>query len=345
MSEVVKLFESKKMVKICAPMVRYSKLPFRSLVRKYNCDLCFTPMILANSFIQSNSARNNEFTTSSGDHPVIVQFAANNAHDFSSAAEMVAPFSDGVDLNCGCPQRWAMNDGYGANLLTKPELIRDIVLQVRNRIPHPFTVSTKIRILEDLKKSIDLCQQLEAAGVSFISVHARTPAQRHQPINIDALQTLRSCVKLPLVANGDVKSLEEAEKLHALTKCEGIMVARGILTNPALFAGFPVTPVDCIAQWVALGLQFEPNFQVFHHHLNFMLEKIIRKGDRIVFNNLKTTSQVITFLEEYFNIDFSQTTCSFAVIEECNYNGSYPKLKKSNNSALYEDYLENSCLF
>jgi len=60
-------------------------------------------------------------------------------------------YSDGVDLNCGCPQRWAVNDGYGVDLLRKPHLIRDLVLQVKNRIPGPYTVSVKLRILEDLR--------------------------------------------------------------------------------------------------------------------------------------------------------------------------------------------------
>jgi tRNA-dihydrouridine synthase 4 len=60
---VMELFENKEIVKICAPMVRYSKLQFRNLVKTYNCDLCYTPMILADSFCKSAKARNNEFTT------------------------------------------------------------------------------------------------------------------------------------------------------------------------------------------------------------------------------------------------------------------------------------------
>ncbi|GFO43578.1 tRNA-dihydrouridine synthase [Plakobranchus ocellatus] len=104
-SSPMDLFDDRKLVKICAPMVRYSKHAFRKLVRKYDCDLAFTPMIISDSFVRSIKARDTEFTTSKDDRPLIVQFAAKNSDEFASAAEIVAPFSDGVDLNCGCPQR------------------------------------------------------------------------------------------------------------------------------------------------------------------------------------------------------------------------------------------------
>lgn len=64
-------------------------------------------------------------------------------------------YSNGVDLNCGCPQRWAMQEGYGACLINKPELLRDVVLQTRNRIPAgDFSVSIKIRIHPDIRLAV-----------------------------------------------------------------------------------------------------------------------------------------------------------------------------------------------
>ena len=65
------------------------------------CDLCYTPMIMANSFVQSQKARDVEFTTNNTDRPLIVQFASSNIDEFATAAQLVQPFADGVDLNCG----------------------------------------------------------------------------------------------------------------------------------------------------------------------------------------------------------------------------------------------------
>lgn len=102
---------------IAAPMVRYSNLPFRLLVRKYNCRVAYSSMIIAESFVHSTRARNHEFHTNSQDRPLIVQFASNKAEEFAKATEIVRNYSDGVDLNCGCPQRWAMQENFGSALL------------------------------------------------------------------------------------------------------------------------------------------------------------------------------------------------------------------------------------
>ncbi|KAJ9586026.1 hypothetical protein L9F63_020323 [Diploptera punctata] len=285
-SVVLNLFNENKLVNVCAPMVRYSKLAFRTLTRRYNCHLCFTPMILADSFICSAKARSNEFTTNKEDRPLIVQFAAKDANQFAIAAEMVASYCDGVDLNCGCPQSWAMKEGYGAHLLDKPHLIRDLVLQVRNRIPGPFTVSVKIRIVEKFeifRNTIELCRMLEKVGISFLTVHARTPKQRHQPINTDALREIKSSIQVPLIGNGDIKTNDGAHNLQTYTGCDGVMAARGILSNPAMFAGYATTPFTCVEDWIAISKQTNVSFQCFHHHLVFMLEKVLPKSKRLIF--------------------------------------------------------------
>lgn len=111
------LFQNNDPVTIAAPMVRYSNLPFRLLVRKYNCQVAYSSMIIAESFVNSTRARNHEFHTNSEDRPLVVQFASNKADEFATATEIVRNYSDGVDLNCGCPQRWAMQENFGSALL------------------------------------------------------------------------------------------------------------------------------------------------------------------------------------------------------------------------------------
>lgn len=314
------MLKEPRMTKVCAPMVRYSKLQFRTLVRQYDCDICFTPMILADSFIQSEKARNNEFSTNNSDKPLIVQFAAKNVYDFLNAAELVAPYCSGVDLNCGCPQRWALKEGYGADLLKKPDFVKDLIYQVRNRIPHPFTVSVKIRLLKDIHKTINFCRILEKAGASFLTIHARTPEMRCEPINLDNLKLIRDSVKLPLIANGDVKSLENAENLYRESNCDAVMSARGILTNPALFSGYSVTPLNCVQDWLDITSTIPTPFTCFHHHLVFMLEKILPKKNRMFFNNLHNKTSVLEFLKDTYGLKpninpklFELTKCTFNI--------------------------------
>lgn len=85
-------------------------------------------------------------TIISDDTPLIAQFAANTVHEYLSSVEMVYPYVDGVDLNCGCPQRWAMQSGFGSALLQKPELMHDLTSAIRRNFPSPFSVSVKIRV-------------------------------------------------------------------------------------------------------------------------------------------------------------------------------------------------------
>ncbi|XP_058968110.2 tRNA-dihydrouridine(20a/20b) synthase [NAD(P)+]-like isoform X1 [Pocillopora verrucosa] len=297
----LELFEQKKIVRICAPMVRYSKLPFRTLVRRYGCDLAYTPMIVSDSFIKSVKARDMEFTTNAGDRPLIVQFAASNPKDFADAAEIVAPFSDGVDLNCGCPQRWAMQEGYGAKLIRTPALIKDIVRQTVGRIPG-FPVSIKIRIHDDLSKTVQLCQQAEKAGVAWITVHGRTTRQRGEPANWDAIKLIQESVLIPVVANGDIKTESDIINVHEKTGVSGVMAARGILNNPAMFAGYQSTPLQCVADWVDVALSLGIPFTNFHHHLIYMLEKVTTKADRRVFSELKSIPSVLEYLRVNYNI-------------------------------------------
>lgn len=133
-----------KRVNICAPMVRYSKLPFRQLVSTYETHITFTPMILAQEFCLSEKARHSDFSTNQEERgtfmmeesrptstnadnrsmrkvrgSLIAQFGGNNPFYLGHAAALVKNYVDGVDINCGCPQQWAYKEGIGSALLRK----------------------------------------------------------------------------------------------------------------------------------------------------------------------------------------------------------------------------------
>jgi tRNA-dihydrouridine synthase 4 len=82
---------------------------------------------------------------------LIAQFASPNGPSLADAAELISPYVDGLDLNCGCPQKWAYNEGIGCALLRKPELVGDMVRCVKDRMGWDFPVSVKIRIDPELR--------------------------------------------------------------------------------------------------------------------------------------------------------------------------------------------------
>lgn len=297
---VVELFENKKLVTVCAPMVRYSKLSFRMLVRKYGCDIAFTPMIVSRSFVESIKARNSDFTTCIGDRPLIVQFAAKNGEELADAAEITYKYSDGVDLNCGCPQRWALADGYGACLIDKPELVKDMIYQVKNRVcDSKYSVSIKIRIHDDIRETVELCKRAEKGGATWLSVHGRTKTQRSEPVDLESIKLIKENVAIPVVGNGDVFHLKDGIKLQEMTGVNGVMSARGLLQNPSLFTGTEGTTAACIKDWVDMSLSYGSTFTNMHHHLMFMLEGLMPKHERKLFNSYTSLTSVLDHLKNY----------------------------------------------
>ncbi|KAF0427427.1 tRNA-dihydrouridine synthase [Gigaspora margarita] len=270
---------TKPYINVCAPMVRYSKLPFRELVRGYNVDLAYTPMILAKEFKNSSVARDFDFSTSPTDSPLIIQFASNSPVELAKAAELVIGYVDGIDLNCGCPQKWALNEGIGANLMDKPELVKDM-----------------IRTIKEGKILLNI-------GVDFIAIHGRTRRQKStSPIDLDTIRLCKESLQIPVIANGNVFSLEDANILCENTKVDGVMTARGILKNPALFAGYESTPWECVDRFIKLSLGLGTTHYIFHHHLMYMFEDFMSNAERKTFNTLTSIPAIVDYLGEHYGL-------------------------------------------
>ena len=231
--------ETEKFICVSAPMVRYSKAPFRMLVQKYGVNLSFSPMILADSFVVSEKARAIDLpiVLDEDKSKLVVQFATNNADNFATAVKMVEPFCTGVDLNCGCPQQWAREEGIGAALLQKPELVSEIIRKGVLAASSHTGISAKIRIVDNSTiATVELAKRLEIMGASWITLHGRTvKASSNSPVQHDVIKAVKDSLQIPLIANGGISSLAEARQMYHLTGADGIMSAQGLLENPALF--------------------------------------------------------------------------------------------------------------
>lgn len=160
--------------------------------------------------------------------------ASPNGPSLADAAELISPHVDGLDINCGCPQRWAYNEGIGCALLRKPELVRDMVRCVHDRLGWDWPVSIKIRVDTDLKRTEQLIRTALEANVSHITIHGRN---RHQastePVDLDKMKFAVECVRgeVPTVGNGDVWELEDAVNMRRVAGVSGAMAARGLLAK------------------------------------------------------------------------------------------------------------------
>jgi tRNA-dihydrouridine synthase 4 len=271
-------------------------------------------MILADSFIYSNLARDMEYQICQGktkfhiiilyyfaeDKPVVIQFAARNAFEFANAAELAAPYADGIDLNCGCPQRWAIQEGIGAKLMhVDPEHLKDMIRQARGRtVDTP--VSVKIRIYDDRRRTVELARQLESVGASWVTVHGRRKDQKpSESIDPESIKLVKETISIPVIANGNIFTREQAEELHLITGANGIMSARGLLENPALFAGFDKTPWEAVQKYVELAITYGSCHAIMHHHLVTMMQNILPNSSARHFNTLTSIPSIIDYINDH----------------------------------------------
>jgi tRNA-dihydrouridine synthase 4 len=288
---------------ISGPMVRYSKLPFRELVRQYNVDIVYTPMILAREFVRNHNARISDFTTNSKDTPLIVQFGANNALDLVRACEMIRPYTDGIGLNCGCPIKEQVREGVGAALMSQPEQVAGMVRAVKETLGEDFCVEVKIRIHSDLNETVRFACMVEDAGADFITVHGRRKTQRSsEPANLEAIKLIKDSVKCPVVANGDAFDTMSVQRIVKLTGVDGVMSARGILANPALFAGYEWTPWSAIELfWDYVTVEGLP-FRLTQHHFSEMLDNQLTRKEKKDMNECKNMIELIRWFDNHFDL-------------------------------------------
>jgi tRNA-dihydrouridine synthase 4 len=110
------------------------------------------------------------------------------------------------------------------------------------------------------------------------------------------IRLVREEASVPLVANGDVRSLDDVERIHERTGVSGAMAARGLLENPAMFAGYAQTPDECINDYVYTALQLGTKYEVFWKTLQWMLGETLNKADRIEFNSNASVAGCVDFL-------------------------------------------------
>ena len=145
---------------------------------------------------------------------------------------------DILDINMGCPAPKITGSGAGSRLLLDPPLCGRMVAAARKALGDdtPLTVKMRIGWDADHLTGVEVAKQLEANGADLIAVHGRTREQMYiPPIDVDAITEIRKAVGIPVLANGDITTAEDAKQMLEQTGCAGVMIGRGALGDPWLF--------------------------------------------------------------------------------------------------------------
>ncbi|MPC14460.1 tRNA-dihydrouridine(20) synthase [NAD(P)+]-like [Portunus trituberculatus] len=200
---------------IVAPMVRVCTLPFRLLTIDYGTDLVYTEETIDYKMLRSIKRQNDVLGTvdfidkSDGTvffrtcererSKVIFQIGTNDAQRALKVGKMVEPFVAGLDVNMGCPKEFSLKGGMGAALLTQPDKIKSILTTLVQGLTIPVTC--KIRILDSISETLELCKLIEECGVAAIGVHGRTRQERpRHPNHNDVIKEIANVLTIPVIA-------------------------------------------------------------------------------------------------------------------------------------------------
>ena len=153
-----------------------------------------------------------------------------------NAARLAALGPAGIDLNFGCPANVVNRHGGGASLLREPETIFAIVTAVRRAVPAHMPVSAKMRLgYSDDSQALDCARAIADGGADEVVVHARTKAQAYRPPAYwERIADIREVVNIPVIANGEIWTVEDARRCRAASGCDMLMIGRGAVVDPGL---------------------------------------------------------------------------------------------------------------
>lgn len=222
---------------VLAPLAGFTDLPFRYVVKKFGADLTVSEMLSSNALAYGSTKTLKMIEKSDNEDPYSVQIAGADTEIVKKAVEILNGVDgiDIIDLNCGCPVPKVVSHGSGSSLLKDlPQMGR--IIETIKKHSNKSTLSVKVRLGFESKNHLEIAKIVENSGADFIAVHGRTRAGRFKaPVDYDAIGEMKSHIKIPLIANGDIDSYEKAQWVLEHTKADGVMIGRGAVGAPWIF--------------------------------------------------------------------------------------------------------------
>lgn len=217
-----------------APMAGITDYVLRSLVRKYSKDaLLTTEMISSEALTQVKDV---VITKRDDNHtPISYQLSGHKPQMIADCAKYLEKFADMVDINMGCPVKKVTGGNDGCSLMRNDRLAYDIVEAVKEKVSIPVSVKFRLGFTQNEMNFVDFGGWMQEAGADFITIHGRTRNQMYSgKADWAKIAELTKSVDIPVFANGDINSIESAEKCLELSGADGVAVGRAAIGDPSL---------------------------------------------------------------------------------------------------------------
>ncbi len=222
---------------LAAPLAGYTCYPFRILCSELGAGLCFTEMVSCNTLKYQDKATEKLLFTTPEEKIKAAQILGANARIMEKMvrSEYFSEY-DIIDINMGCPVPNVFKSGEGSALLANPKKAADIIKSCK-KSGKVITVKCRIGIKEESLVAAEFAKICEDAGADMITIHGRTRDMMYNGTPYyDQIEQAKSAVQIPVIANGGIFSVEDAEKMMKNTGADGVMIARYALENPFIFS-------------------------------------------------------------------------------------------------------------
>lgn len=223
---------------VLAPMAGVADSAFRIICREFGASYMVSEMVSAKGLCMHDRKSGRLLTMTQKERPGAVQLFGSDPAVMAQAARLaMAWHPDVIDINMGCPAPKVTSNGCGSALMRDIPLAARIIERVVKAVDIPVTVKMRKGWDDGSVCAVELARAAEECGAAAVAVHGRTREQQYAPpADLDIIARVRAAVRIPVIGNGDVTTPEAARRMRQATGCDLVMIGRGALGNPWLFA-------------------------------------------------------------------------------------------------------------
>lgn len=223
---------------VLAPMAGICNSAFRRIAKEMGAGLIYAEMVSDKALLYKSKKTEDMLYMKDEERPISQQIFGSDKESFVEAAKIVCEkmHPDIIDINMGCPvPKVAVSAQAGAALLKNPDKVYEIVKSVVEAVSIPVTVKIRSGWDKNSINAIEIAKVCERAGASAICVHPRTRSQRYEGLSDwNIIKEVKESISIPVIGNGDIRSVDDAKRMIELTNCDAVMIGRGVLGNPWL---------------------------------------------------------------------------------------------------------------